>query len=192
MNENHRMCGSDEWRAVVRDAILPWALAEVDLGDDVLEVGPGYGATTDVIAEQVLKLTAVEIDGELARGLDERFSGNDAVRVVWGDGTALEFPDNRFSGAVSFSMLHHVEPDELQDRLFREVCRVLLPGGVFVVADSLPSSDLEAYHVGDTYNPIEPIEVANRLAAAGFGNVDVRTNDFGWTASACKPAPEGR
>jgi hypothetical protein len=29
---------------------LPWALGDTDLGDDVLEVGPGYGATTDAAA----------------------------------------------------------------------------------------------------------------------------------------------
>jgi hypothetical protein len=29
---------------------LPWALGGTDLGDDVLEVGPGYGATTDATA----------------------------------------------------------------------------------------------------------------------------------------------
>ena len=44
MNEAHQMCGSDEWRQAMRDVILPWALGDTDLGDDVLEVGPGYGA----------------------------------------------------------------------------------------------------------------------------------------------------
>jgi hypothetical protein len=43
VNENHVMCGSEAWRALVRESILPWALGDVDLGDDVLEVGPGYG-----------------------------------------------------------------------------------------------------------------------------------------------------
>ena len=46
VNEAHQQCGSDEWRALVRSSILPWALGEVDLGDDVLEVGPGYGGDT--------------------------------------------------------------------------------------------------------------------------------------------------
>ena len=49
MNKAHEMCGSDEWRQAMRDVILPWALGETDLGDDVLEVGPGYGASTDVL-----------------------------------------------------------------------------------------------------------------------------------------------
>jgi hypothetical protein len=65
VNKSHERCGSDEWRAVVRDSILPWATADVDLGDDVLEVGPGYGATTDVLGESVPRLTAVEIDPAL-------------------------------------------------------------------------------------------------------------------------------
>ena len=78
VNENHKKCGSDEWRAVVRDAILPWALGDIDLGDDVLEVGPGYGATTDVLAERLASLTAVEIDQELAARLKERFAGRAA------------------------------------------------------------------------------------------------------------------
>jgi hypothetical protein len=49
VNEAHEYCGSEEWRQLMREVILPWALGEVDLGDEVLEVGPGYGATTDVL-----------------------------------------------------------------------------------------------------------------------------------------------
>ena len=66
MNEAHERCGSDEWRQTIREVILPWALGETDLGDDVLEVGPGYGATTDVLSESVPRLTSVEIDDDLA------------------------------------------------------------------------------------------------------------------------------
>ena len=43
------MCGSGEWRQAMREVILPWALGDATLGDDVLEVGPGYGAVTDVL-----------------------------------------------------------------------------------------------------------------------------------------------
>ena len=101
----------------MRDAILPWALGGVDLGDDVLEVGPGYGATTDVLGEQLPSLTAVEIDQEFAAMLKERFAGSAAVTIVVGDATALDFPGSRFSGAACLTMLHHVATQELQDRL---------------------------------------------------------------------------
>jgi len=187
VNENHKQCGSDEWRAVVRDSILPWAIGDADLGDDVLEVGPGYGATTDVLAGSVPNLTAVEIDEELATMLMDRFANNDAVKVVQGDATALEFPEGRFSGAASFTMLHHVPTAALQDRLFAEVARVLRPGGIFVLGDSLASPELKAHHEGDTYNPVDPDTLADRLTRAGFGQTQVKTNPFGWAGQARKP-----
>jgi SAM-dependent methyltransferase len=186
VNENHKQCGSDEWRQVVRDSILPWALEDVDLGDDVLEVGPGYGATTDVLAESVPKLTAVEIDPDLAAMLTDRFAGNRAVAIVRGDATTLDFCDGRFSGAACFTMLHHVPTAELQDRLFSEVARVLRPAGVFVAGDSLASPELEAHHEGDTYNPVDPQDLVHRLEAAGFIDAIVKTNPFGWAARATK------
>ena len=187
MNEQHAICGSDEWRAVVRDFILPWALRDVDLGDDVLEVGPGYGATTDVLGTSVPRLTAVEIDDDLAAMLTERFAANPAVEIARGDATALQFPDDRFSGATSFTMLHHVPSLALQDRLFAEVARVLRPGGVLVAGDSLASDDLEALHDGDTYVPVDPASLPARLAACGYVDVDVKVNDFGWVAVARAP-----
>ena len=122
MNEGHLVCDSPEWRAAVRDEIIPWAVDDVDLGDDVLEIGPGYGATTDVFAELLPRLTSVEIDPDLAARLRTRYVGTH-VDVVLGDATQLTFPDGRFSGAVCFSMLHHIPSPELQDLLFAEAAR---------------------------------------------------------------------
>jgi ubiquinone/menaquinone biosynthesis C-methylase UbiE len=188
VNEAHEHCGSDEWREMVRSSILPWALGTIDLGDDVLEVGPGYGATTDVVAESAPRLTAVEIDPALAAMLIERFADSTNVKVVVGDATGLAMPDDRFTGAVSFTMLHHVETAELQDRVFAEIARVLQPGGVFVAGDSLASDALRAHHEGDTYNPVDPASLATRLGRAGFVDAEVRTNEFGWAAVARKPS----
>ena len=184
MNEAHERCGSDEWRQMIREVILPWALGRTDLGDDVLEVGPGYGATTDVLCEATPRLTSVEIDDQLAAMLTERFAGKPGVEIVRGDATALTYADGRFTGAACFTMLHHVPTVDLQDRLFAEVARVLKPGAALVASDSLGSAELEAHHEGDTYNPVDPSTLPTRLAAAGFTDVDVRTNEFGWAAIA--------
>ncbi|WP_326547140.1 class I SAM-dependent methyltransferase [Mycolicibacterium sp. ND9-15] len=184
MNEAHEYCGSDEWRQLIREVILPWALGEIDLGDDVLEVGPGYGATTDVLSESVARLTSVEIDDELAAMLTDRFAGVSTVEIVRGDATALSYDDGRFTGAACFTMLHHVPTAELQDRLFAEVARVLRPGAALVASDSLGSDELADAHEGDTYNPVDPTTLPDRLAAAGFGEVRVKTTEFGWAAVA--------
>jgi SAM-dependent methyltransferase len=183
MNEGHKFCDSPEWRQAVRDDLIPWAVGEVDLGDDVLEIGPGYGATTDIFADLLPRLTSVEIDPLLAARLQERYAGTH-VEVVLGDATQLSFPDGRFSGAVCFSMLHHVPSAELQDRLFAEAARVLQAGAPIVAVDSLANNDIKAFHEGDTYQPIEPDTLKTRLEAAGFTGVEVRTNQHGWTALA--------
>jgi SAM-dependent methyltransferase len=188
MNSQHlELCSSDEWRQTLRDLVLPYALAGARLGDDVLEVGPGPGLTTDLLRADVDQLTAVELDDDLASALATRLAGTN-VEVVHADATAMPFDDGRFTGAISLTMLHHVPTAELQDRLFAEVARVLRPGGLFVAADSVASDELASFHDGDTYNPVDPDSVAGRLTAAGFGDVEVRSMEYGWAAHARRPA----
>jgi len=186
MNEAHQMCGSDEWRQAMREVILPWALGDTDLGADVLEVGPGYGACTDVLSEVVPKLTSVEIDPELAAMLRERFADVPSVEIVNADATALAYADGNFTGAACFTMLHHVPTNELQNQLFAEVARVLQPGAALAASDSLGSDELAAHHEDDIYNPVDPASLPERLAAVGFTDVDVRTNPYGWAVLARK------
>jgi hypothetical protein len=40
---------------------LPTALAGIDLGEHVLEIGPRFGASTRVLVDRVPKLAALEI-----------------------------------------------------------------------------------------------------------------------------------
>lgn len=169
---------------MIRDVILPWAIGDHQLGDDVLEVGPGYGATTDVLSRTVAQLTSVEIDEALAAMLVDRFADMPTVQIVNGDATTLDYPDARFTGAACFTMLHHVAPATRQDQLLAEIARVLRPGAVLVASDSLASEPLAEMHDGDTYNPVDPRTLPARLTAAGFSDVEVRTNPFGWAAVA--------
>src|SRR3546814_2558086 len=71
--------------------------------------------------------------------------------------------DERFTGAVCFSMLHHVPSPELQDELFREAARVLRQGAPFVAVDAAWSEGTAAFHEGDTYQPIDPDTLPGRL-----------------------------
>ena len=61
---------------------------------------------------------------------------------------------------------------------------MLVPGGLLVVADAGYMEATVAFHEGDTYNPIDAEDLAGRLAAAGFDDVDVRTHDLGWVCTA--------
>lgn len=187
MNQTHlEVCSSAEWAETVEKWVIPWALGSVDLGDDVLEVGPGPGLTTDVLRRQVARLTAIEIHPELAASLHERLDGTN-VEVICADATATELAGDRFTGAVCLTMLHHVPGAELQDSLFAEVCRLLRPGGVLAGQDSVASDELRALHVDDTYVPIDPDGLAPRLEGAGFVDVAVDTNEWAFRFRACKP-----
>ena len=50
--------------------------------DSVLEIGPGLGDLTELIAQKAKSVVAVEVDRDLAAGLTERFRGSDSVRIV--------------------------------------------------------------------------------------------------------------
>ena len=186
VNEAHlELLRSDGWRDLLRDFIIPFALEGVGfdaLGDDVLEIGPGPGATTELLYAQLPALTALELDIELSDALRDRLGGG--VDVVPGDATVMPFEPGRFSAVVSFTMLHHVPTRDLQDRVFAEARRVLRAGGLFVANDSVASADLAALHDGDIYNPVDPATLPDRLRGAGFDRVAVRHNDFGWAAHA--------
>lgn len=178
MNAAHlKFCASPEWAEIVRNEVLPWAVGDRDLGDDVLEVGAGPGLTTDVLRHRVPRLTAVEIDEELATALRRRLHGSN-VDVVHADGTNLPFESGRFSAATTFSTLHHVPSVELQDELLAELLRVLRPGGLLVGSDSVAGDELDEFHVGDTYVPCDPAGMPTRLAAIGFVNIHVERADL--------------
>jgi SAM-dependent methyltransferase len=171
MNRMHRrLCSSPEWADTVATR-LPLVLDEADLGDDVLEIGPGYGATTKILARRYPTLTALEVDTDRAARLTGELGG--AARVVPGSGAAMPFQDNGFSGVVCFTMLHHVPSAQLQDDLFAEAHRVLAPGGVFAGSDSQLNLRFRLLHIGDTMVVVDPATLPERLAKAGFADVRV-------------------
>jgi SAM-dependent methyltransferase len=172
MNLCHRLvCNSDRWAKEVEGRLLPWVLADVELGDNALEIGPGYGAFLRVLVDKTPKLTAVEIDTPMAQRLQRLYG--ERARIINGDGTDTGLPADEFSSVVSFTMLHHVPTADLQDRLFAEAFRVLRPGGVFAGSDSVTSLQFRILHFRDTCNPVSPQTLPDRLRAVGFHDVDV-------------------
>jgi SAM-dependent methyltransferase len=147
-------------------------LRGVELRGDVLEIGPGPGLVTDYLVSRGLRVTSVEIDPDLAAKLRTRFNAA-SVAVVNGDATRLPFGDERFDFAVSFTMLHHVPSQALQDRLLAETRRVLRPGGVLIGSDSRDGLRMRLLHIADTLVPVDPDGLRERLRRAGFSNVEI-------------------
>jgi ubiquinone/menaquinone biosynthesis C-methylase UbiE len=189
MNENHALCATPEWAEHMERDVLEPVTAGVNLGAEMLELGPGPGATTRWLRHRVERLVALEVDEQSGRRLADELAGTN-VTVEIGDSTNAPFPDESFDSVACFTMLHHVPTQHEQFATVREAFRVLRPGGVLVGADSLASQGLHAFHEGDTYNPIDPARLLVFLQAAGFGHVMVSAGE-GLLFTARKPPEEG-
>jgi SAM-dependent methyltransferase len=191
MNRLHGViCSSGAWRRSVERELLPWGVGELELGDDVLEIGPGFGATTRVLARACSSLTLLELDERYCAHLREQLG--ETVGIVHGDATAMPFADGRFSAVVCFTMLHHLPSREAQDRLFAEVARVLRPGGLFAGTDNCGRGLLfRALHVGDILVPVAPDGLAARLRSVGLAEpaIDERSRSFRFRAQKPIDAP---
>jgi ubiquinone/menaquinone biosynthesis C-methylase UbiE len=181
---HNRLCKSAKWFETVERHMLPWALRDVPLGANLLEIGPGFGATTRVLARGTEAMTVVEVNPRLAARLRDTVPGN--VEVIEGDGAAMPLPDAGFDSVVCFTMLHHVPSVAQQDALFAEARRVLAPGGVFAGSDSLPTPRFRLLHIGDIMVPLDPATLSGRLERAGFAGitVDARDNRIRFRATA--------
>ncbi len=186
VNKDHlALCSSPQWAALLEDELLPWVLDGCQLGDDLLEVGPGPGLATDILRQRAGRVTAAELDPLLAAGLATRLSGTN-VRVVMADATCLPFADGRFTGAACLTMLHHIPSQAAQDSALAELCRVLRPGGVLAGCDGLDTPDRRRLHHDDVFVPVDQQTLGDRLRRAGFteAKVAVRKDRIGFTATA--------
>ncbi|MFI5907520.1 class I SAM-dependent methyltransferase [Dactylosporangium sp. NPDC051541] len=181
---HNRICKSAKWFEKVERHLLPWALDGVPLGGNLLEIGPGFGATTRVLARDAGAMTVVEVNPKLAARLRDKVPAN--VTVLEGDGAAMPLPDAGFESVVCFTMLHHVPSAARQDELFAEARRVLTPGGVFAGSDSLPTPRFRLLHIGDIMVPLDPATLPSRLERAGFTGIKVeaRTDRLRFRATA--------
>lgn len=184
MNRLHNLiCSSGWWSRTVERELVPWALHGVPLGEEVLEFGPGFGATTRVLARRCDNLSVLELDDGYCRRL--RAELGNKVAVTQGDAARMPFENQRFSAVVCFTMLHHIPSRELQDRALTEAARVLRPGGVFAGSDSVGGGVLfTAIHIGDTLNLVDPDTFGSRVTAAGFARprIDTSKRSFRWHA----------
>jgi ubiquinone/menaquinone biosynthesis C-methylase UbiE len=191
MNRSHlEYLASPAWAERLRADLVPWIERVADLGDDVLEVGPGPGLTTDLLRERAGRVTAVELDDALATKLALRLATSN-VEVVTGDATRLAFEADRFSAVTAFSMLHHVPTAEQQDAILREACRVLRPGGGLFATDARDLDAIRQGHEDDTFVPLPPETLVGRLEAAGFSDVQIEVGDYEIRFSARKAAVRG-
>ena len=156
-------------------------LAELDVtgSDDVLELAPGLGSTTELLLERApASYTGVDRDPDAAARVGALANTANA-RVIQGTAAETGLGDGSVSVALGEAYLT-MQPDRIKARILDELYRVLEPGGrvglheVLLVPDDIDSDTAEAVR-GDLRSsimvPICPATLAGWTAmvqAAGF------------------------
>jgi SAM-dependent methyltransferase len=169
----------------------PLAFSALKEGDVVLDLGSGAGFDSFLAALKVGKtgkVIGVDMTPEMiAKATANAKAGKyDNVEFLLGDIEALPLPDNSVDVAISNCVINLV-PDK--EKVFRELNRVLRPGGRFMVSDlvllkELPEqvrTSVEAY-VGCVAGAILKNEYLAIIRGAGFE--DVRILDESYAAVA--------
>jgi SAM-dependent methyltransferase len=152
----------------------------------VLDVAAGPGTLSFLAARAGARVTAIDFSPAMIEKLRERASAESVtVESHVGDGQALPFADASFDGAFSMFGLMFF-PDRMLG--FRELLRVLAPGGVAVVA-SWAAEDGDTWRnviwgavrehlpnlpLGGSAPPLGKVDDCRQeMTAAGFAKVEV-------------------
>lgn len=157
-------------------------LAAINADMSVLDVGSGVGGPARFLAETYgCQVTGVDLSEpfvEAARYLTARTGQDGKVSFETGSALALPFENGRFDAAL----LQHVAMN-IADRplLYREIRRVLKPGGKFATFDVVLNGGDPLYPVPWAKTPGESFlltaeATCEAIEAAGFGTV-VRRDD---------------
>jgi ubiquinone/menaquinone biosynthesis C-methylase UbiE len=152
--------------------VLPWILSGTELGEHVLEIGAGPGAATEELRKHAGRVTSIEYSHAFAAGLAQRSLGSNGA-VLQGDASVLPFSEKTFSAAIAVLVLHHLKSQELQERAFAEIFRVLRLGGVFLAVEIQDGWLQRIGHIRSTFVPVMPSSVPERLASVGFSSVSI-------------------
>ncbi|MEL6983335.1 MAG: methyltransferase domain-containing protein, partial [Actinomycetota bacterium] len=169
------------WRILSRGRTETNHRATLDLAgyqptDDLLDIGCGTGTLVLVAADQPGpsgQLVGLDVEEQMIRQATakaERAGVGDRVTFAAGAITAVPYPDESFDVVTSSLMLHHVDEHEHLPG-FRELHRVLRPGGRIVIADINLATRSSISRLHGVRQPTEDTvrrDVPSQLEAAGL------------------------
>ncbi len=160
----------------------PTALAKLNLGEVVLDLGSGGGIDVLLSARRVGptgKAYGLDMTDEMLALANEnkRKAGTENVEFLKGEIENIPLPDNSVDVIISNCVIN-LSADK--DRVLREAFRVLKPGGRFAVSDVVTRGPIPQeirqkvlLWVGCIAGALDENEYRSKLIAAGFEQVEV-------------------
>ena len=147
---------SHRWLTPLYDPLLKWGMREetfkrrlihranIQRGQKALDLGCGRGTLTLMLKQAVPGAYITGLDGDPDVLSIARLKSQDAkAEITWDEGLAFDLPyaDGSFDVVLSSLVIHHlIGVDKVA--AFREVHRILRPGGRFHVLDFGPPFNL--------------------------------------------------
>src|ERR1700690_380769 len=160
----------------------PTALAKLNAGEVVLDLGSGGGIDVLLSAKRVGptgKAYGLDMTDEMLALANEnkRRAGAGNVEFLKGEIEKIPLPDNSVDVIISNCVIN-LSADK--DRVLREAFRVLKPGGRLAVSDVVTRGDISPeirksvlLWVGCVAGALDETEYREKLASAGFERIEV-------------------
>jgi SAM-dependent methyltransferase len=160
----------------------PTALAKLNAGEVVLDLGSGGGIDVLLSARRVGptgKAYGLDMTDEMLALANEnkRKSGMENVEFLKGEIENIPLPDNWVDVIISNCVIN-LSADK--DKVLREALRVLKPGGRFAVSDVVTRGEISPkvresvlLWVGCIAGALDESEYRDKLAAAGFETIEI-------------------
>ena len=160
----------------------PTALAKLNAGDVIFDLGSGGGIDVLLSAKRVGptgKAYGLDMTDEMLALANEnkRKAGVENVEFLKGEIEHIPLPDNSVDVIISNCVIN-LSADK--DRVLREAFRVLKPGGRFAVSDVVTHGEMVPeirqsvlLWVGCVAGALEESEYRAKLASAGFETIEI-------------------
>jgi arsenite methyltransferase len=160
----------------------PTALAQLNPGEIVLDLGSGGGIDVLLSAKRVGatgKAYGLDMTDEMLALANEnkRRAGTENVEFLKGEIESIPLPDNSVDVVISNCVIN-LSADK--DRVLREAFRVLKPGGRFAVSDVVTRGEMlpeirqsMLAWVGCIAGALEENDYRNKLSTAGFEQIEI-------------------
>jgi arsenite methyltransferase len=160
----------------------PTALAKLNAGETVLDLGSGGGIDVLLSAKRVGptgKAYGLDMTDEMLALANEnkKKAGVENVEFLQGEIEHIPLPDNSVDVIISNCVIN-LSSDK--DAVLREAFRVLRPGGRFAVSDVVTRGEMPAeirksvlLWVGCIAGALEENDYLSKLAAAGFEQAEI-------------------